>query len=664
MIANCLDFEDEVETDYEMQAYHFTYIKNLSGLINHQIGNIKHKKIYCERCLNHFTQPDALEKHMDDCKVLNDAKMVLPKDHEATITFKNFRNKLKVPFVIYADLESILVTHEEPNNENVKTEKYKKHVAYNKVRDHCHLTGMFRGATHFSCNLNYKDSQHVPVIFHNLSGYDSHFIIKTLAKEIKGNISLLPLNKEKYISFSKAIPNTIITFRFLDSFRFMSSSLDKLSSYLNDNQKKITKIFYNNDEKFNLVTRKGVFPYERHPCLPFSFSLDSLHYYTAPGLAFDALLKITEVKLELLQDIDMILFFEKANNKYIGEKFNSEEPSSYLLYLDINNLYGAATCQALPIGEFQWINNVDIYNEKFLSIPDNNEYGYVLEVDLHYPKELFELHKDLPLCPQHIIPPISTSNIPKLLTTLYDKSKYVIHYKNLQQAVKLGLQIKKIHRCLKFRQSSCLKEYIDLNTEMRKKSENDFQKNFYKLMNLAPFGKIIENTFLRYLYDFHYNYIKNKFGNNAKLLYCDTDSLIYHFYVDDIYEHIKTDIHKFDTSDYAVDNIYNIPRVNKKELGLMKDENSGKIMLEFIGLRSKMYCYKLQMNEDEEKKQIQKLIDNRFSNEYIKNFIQNFGVTKKAKGIQSSALKLISFDDYFNCLFDNHEIDVTQNLIL
>ncbi|KAJ8912711.1 hypothetical protein NQ315_012265 [Exocentrus adspersus] len=434
----------------------------------------------------------------------------------------------------------------------------------------------------------------------------------------------------------------------------MSSSLDKLSSYLNDNQKRITKIFYDNDEKFNLVTRKGVFPYEyldsweklketslppkecfyskiknseiseedyihacnvwnsfniktlqeyaelylttdvlllvdvfenfREVCLQ-TYQLDSLHYYTAPGLAFDALLKITKVKLELLQDIDMILFFEKgirggisqcsnrygkANNKYIGEKFNSEEPSSYLLYLDINNLYGAAMCQALPIGEFQWINNVDIYNENFLSIPDNNEYGYVLEVDLHYPKELFELHKDLPLCPQHIIPPISTSNIPKLLTTLYDKSKYVIHYKNLQQAVKL----------------------------------------------------------------------------------------------DDIYEHIKTDIHKFDTSDYAVDNIYNIPRVNKKELGLMKDENSGKIMLEFIGLRSKMYCYKLQMNEDEEKKQIQKLIDNRFSNEYITNFIQNFGVTKKAKGIQSSALKLISFDDYFNCLFDNHEIDVTQNSIL
>ena len=301
-----------------------------------------------------------------------------------------------------------------------------------KVRDHCHFTGKYRGAAHAKCNLQFKKPKFTPVIFHNLSGYDAHLFVKNLGKS-EGNIKCIPNNEEKYISFSKEIVigeyknkkgekvEVKHEIRFLDSFKFMASSLESLVGNLG--LEKLIETRKEFGEKVKLISRKGIYPYdymngikkfseknlpakekffsklndcgisdedfdhakriwkefgmknlgeyhdlylksdvllladvfeEFNVCLK-NYSLDPAWYYTSPGLSWDALLKHSGVKLELLTDPDILLLFEKgirggismisnrfgkANNKYMGEKYEPSQPSKYLAYLDANNLYG------------------------------------------------------------------------------------------------------------------------------------------------------------------------------------------------------------------------------------------------------------------------------------------------------------------------------------
>ena len=177
--------------------------------------------------------------------------------------------------------------------------------------------------------------------------------------------------------------------------------------------------------------------------------------------------------------------YAEANNKYMGEDYDPSKPDSYLFYCDVNNLYGTVMGSYLPQGEFEWVDpeSVDVLN-----VPNDSPYGYMLEADFRIPESLHDYYNDFPFLPLRETPP--NSKFPKLLTTLEDKHRYTLHYRNLKQAVKYGVQLVKIHRVLRFRQSQWLKGYIDLNTMHRAAATNDFDKNLFKLLNNVSKKKV------------------------------------------------------------------------------------------------------------------------------------------------------------------------------
>ena len=672
-----------------------------------------------------------------------------------------------------------------------------------RVRDHCHITGKYRGSAHQDCNLKLKiepDNIKIPVIFHNLRGYDSHFIMQEIGaivkkhvyKNKKGeekqmNINAIPNNMEKYMAFMLGNHLT-----FIDSFQFMSSSLDKLVSNLPAEALKYTNKKFKG-KKFELMTRKGVYPYDymdtfekfnktelptkeefysilsgehitdedyqhaknvwntfnlksmgeyhnlylksdillladvfenfRKTCLQY-YKLDPCHYFTSPGLSWDAMLKMTDIQLELMTDIDMFQFIEKgmrggisyianrygkANNKYMKE-YDEKAPSKYIMYLDANNLYGWAMSQYLPTGGFKWLTEKQINKINLAKYMDDCKKGLILEVDLEYPNELHDLHNDYPLGPEKVKVTdnmlsdyckkiqnkfnISTGLVHKLIPTLCDKEKDVLHYRNLQLYLDLGLKVKKVHRVLEFNQSPWLKQYINFNTQKRTQAKNSFEKDFFKLMNNSVFGKTMENIRKRVdvrlitdekkllkmaskptyvsskifnenlvavhkiketltlnrpayvgmcildlsktlMYDFHYNYIKEKYGNKARLLFTDTDSLTYEIEAEDVYQDFWNDKDRFDNSDYPENSPY-FDKTNKKVIGKFKDEAAGMPITEFVGLRSKMYSY-------------------------IKD---NHKGGKTANGIKKNIIKNnIKHEDYKNVLINNKQIHHTMKTI-
>ena len=635
---------------------HYVIIKDFNSFMYNQTKH-KESKHFCMHCLQCFSSERVLNNHKDNCIQVNGIQAVkMPDEDNNILKFNNFHKQQPVPFVIYADFEAITekISSCQPNNNKSYTEAYQKHTdcgygykivccyddkyskpvtiyrgekavykfmeamleevkyckkimkkEFNKplrmtkedeeefqkanechicnkkytnedikVRDHCHITGKYRGSTHQECNLKLRvkpEEIKIPVIFHNLRGYDSHFIMQEIGeivkkhtyinkngKETQMNINAIPNNMEKYMAFM--FGNNLV---FLDSFQFMSSGLDKLVSNLPRKSLKYTSQKFKG-KKLDLMARKGVYPYDY---------MDS---------------------------------FDKFNEK-------------------------------LPM------------KEKFYSVLNNE---HISDEDYKHTQNVWN--------------------------TFSLKNMYI----------DLDLKMTKVHRALdEFNQSPWLKQHIDFNTEKRKNAKNAFEKDFFKLMNNSVFGKTMENIrkrvdvrlvtdenkLLKYaskptyvsskifnenlvavhkiketltlnrpaylgmcildlsktlMYDFHYNYIKNKYGEKAKSLFTDTDSLTYEIEAEDVYQDFWDDKNKFDNSHYPESSPY-FDKTNKKVIGKFKDEAAGVPICEFVGLRSKMYSY---------------IKDN-----------QKGG--KTAKGIKKNVIKKdIQHENYKETLFNNKQM--------
>ena len=180
----------------------------------------------------------------------------------------------------------------------------------------------------------------------------------------------------------------------------------------------------------------------------------------------------------------------EANDRYM-KNYNKNVPASYLEYLDANNLYGWAMCKKLPVDNFRWTEDLDMYTQNFIkNYDENSDYGSILEVDIEYPKTLWDLHKDLPFLAERA----KLRNVEKLITSEDDKENYVVHISALKKALNHGLILKKVHRVIEFRQEAWMKPYIDMNTKLRADAKSDFEKDFFKLMNNSVFGKTMENV--------------------------------------------------------------------------------------------------------------------------------------------------------------------------
>jgi hypothetical protein len=455
------------------------------------------------------------------------------------------------------------------------------------------------------------------------------------------------------------------------------------------------------------------------------YGLDPAHYFSTPHFTMDAFLKQSQTSLELILDINQYLLliegirgglscvskrFAQANDPAIPHLFDPSKPTKHILYLDANNLYGKAMMEPLPVGGFCWMERSELDLARILKIKTSASEGCILDCDLEYPSSLHEHHIDFPLAPhKHSVRRQELSKFAreicakhnlkgsvgseKLMATFLPRKNYVLHYRNLQLYVKLGLKVTRIHRAVKFTQRPIISEYIQTNSQRRAESTNNFDSDYYKLLSNSLFGKTIERpekrcrvvltdsaaqheklvgspcyksskiineqlvgvtmgyaevevkkpfyigmTILelakRWMYRFHYLVMKPHFGSHIQLLYTDTDSLLYEITSNSLIPAFQKLSQHFDFSNYPPTHpLFDASRTRLP--GLFKDEAAGKTVTEFVGLRAKMYAYTV---VDHECGKVQE--------------------NKAAKGVKASVIKQsLTHNDYKNCLFNSAQYE-------
>ena len=744
----------------------------------------------------------------------------------------------KMAFYFKNTNKDIIMTQEDEDdyrNDNI-CRFCEKEILSDKVRDHCHLTGKYRGPAHNTCNINVtqKQSNFIPFIFHNFSNYDCHMFFKKLVdkKKDKVDFEIIPKANEEYISV------TYGCLRFIDSYRFLSSGLDKLVSNLVDNSNKKLKdlreeIADNNDDilkivnkikeddrtikdlkkdypeeienleealldymgendlkilkkefpnKWKFLTKKLAYPYEYFNSIDdyqksvdnlekkdfFSklknsypdnkeihrtkdiiqkfnikngeelteiylksdvillacvfekfikisieeYKINPLYFVSLPGYTWQCGLKYTGINLQTLQDKDMILLLENnirgGISSVMGDRYIRSDENKKILYIEANNLYGHSMSEPLPYDEIKFDNNIKI--EDILNTPDDSDIGYFIEADLIYPDDIKEKTKNFPFAPENKkinpntfndymkeIKPDNYTSTKKLICDWSDKKNYLIHYRRLQFYIRHGMIIDKVHNIISFKQSRWLEKYIKFNTQKRNQAKNDFEKDFYKLLNNAFYGKTMENVRNRLkikfvkkddyreivkqqskltfngihksyencdsytfkqnevlmdkpiylgfsvlelskllMYETYYDKLQPYFGEeNIQLHYMDCDSFVLSIKTQNIINDLKNLEDLFDFSNLNKNHEL-FSNKNKKVVGKFKIETPENIWIdEFVALRSKCYAFKC---GDDSK--------------------------NKLKGISKSYSKNIKFYEYKKCLDGENYQEECDNYIL
>ena len=604
--------------------FHYVAVPNLDRLLNFRdrVEDIRIQSHWCHKCLHGFQILPAFNKHLPLCikNVEKTTMYTMPK--EKYIAFNDWSKIVQVPFVIYADFESILppdpinFQRHEPiaasfvllrngiplqyidfvgadcvvkflkavdmvarlmvyswydRNGNkpmtplteMETLCFENQtICYlcksecdNLVHDHDHFTGKYLGGACNKCNLSRRVKPFLPIVFHNLKGYDMHHILKyALSKFPKWNCSVIPQTIEKFTALTVHINRR--KYKFIDSLQFLNCSLANLVSNL-PSLPLTSQVF-----DVQLMNGKGIFPYNFATSLDIlknttslppiwpevnieqynkallvwehlrcrnlldymnaylkldvylladvfetfrkkslaEDGLEPLSFYTMPGLCLASALKQLKTRVELVQDPELYSFFDngiRGGMTFINKHHVVSDEVTQLLYIDINNLYGWALSQKLPCGEFRWLDTQEEMDEalrKCHSDPAalDGDIGYTLEVDIEIPDYLHDFLDDLPVAPFSECPP-NGSKVKKLLMTHSKKFNYVVHGKLLNFWMNLGVIVSRVHRVVEFKQALLFADYIKNNADKRAASTNDFDKEFYKFKNNSLYGKLIEN---------------------------------------------------------------------------------------------------------------------------------------------------------------------------